>query len=165
MGEEYPHVWSIWVKTPMLKGAEILIASACLPYVNREIFEKLAKGRVVLLACPEQENPTHYGKIASIIRSTKPKKIIVVTVDGSPHCFTLHASVNEAEYILNEDIPREHYVLVDAKDLIRISPEAVRVARYLHLVDKLIKKFPEILKELEEHSLEHKFSLLRKKKK
>jgi len=163
-GQQYPWVWSIWVKAPILKGRDLLIASACLPYVNPELFRRLAKGKTVLLACPEREPPSYYGKIASIIRGSRPRSITVVTVDGSPHCFTLHASVNEAEYILNDEIPREHYVLVDAKELVRISPEAIRVARYLHLVEDLIKKQPSILHELEKHSLEYKYALKRRKR-
>ena len=156
--EERSHswIWSIWVKTPILRNADLLIASACLPYVNPEIFKELSRDRVVLLACPERENPTHYGKIASIIRSSKPRSIVVITIDGSPHCFTLHASVNEAEYILGEKLDKKHYVLVNSKELKEISPDAVRVARYLHLVDELIREKPEILEKLKKHSLEYR---------
>ena len=152
----YPWVWSTWVKAPILRGRDLLIASACLPYVNPELFRKLAEGKTVLLACPERESPAHYGKIASIIRSSKPRSITVVTIDGSPHCFTLHASANEAEYILGEKVEKRHYVVVNGEKLVEVSPDAVRVARYLHLVDKLVKEHPEILKELEKVSLEYR---------
>lgn len=154
--KNHPWVWSIWVKTPILKGSDILIASACLPYVNPRLFEELSKDKVVLLACPERENPTHYGKIASIIRSSKPRSITVVTIDGSPHCFTLHASVNEAEYILGEKVEKKHYVIVNARELKEISPDAIRVARYLHLVDELLREKPEVLEKLRKLSLEYR---------
>ncbi|WP_440059432.1 4Fe-4S ferredoxin [Thermogladius sp. 4427co] len=152
---EQPWIWSTWVKTTLLKGAEILIASACLPIVNPRLFEELSKGKVVLLACPERESAAYYGKIASMIRSVKPKKITVVTIDGSPHCFALQASVNEAEYILGERVEREHYVVLDGEELKKISPDAVRIARYLSLVNKLITQHPEVLEELSRHSLEY----------
>ena len=152
-------VWSTWVKTPKLRGSDILIASACLKIVNSEILEKLGKGKIVLFACPERESPALYGKIASIIRSSKPRSVTVVTVDGSPHCFQLHAAVNEAEYILGERIERKHYVVVDGKELKEISPDAVRVARYLHIVDELIKRNPWVFEELKKHSLEYLKSL------
>lgn len=71
------------MKAPLLREAEILIASECLPAVNPELFKELSNGKVVLLACPEKEPQAYYGKIASIIRSSRPKKILVVTVDGS----------------------------------------------------------------------------------
>jgi len=156
----YPWVWSTWVKARILRdNREWLISSACLPYVNPKLFNELAKGRTVLLACPEREPPTHYGKIASMIRSCKPKSIIVVTIEGSPHCFTLHASVNEAVYILGARVERKHYVVVDGEKLVEIKPEAIRVARYLHLVNELIDKNPWILEKLAKHSLEHKQAL------
>ncbi|MEM0246699.1 MAG: 4Fe-4S ferredoxin, partial [Desulfurococcaceae archaeon] len=53
-------LWSTWVKTPLLKDAEILVVSACLPVVNPELYRKLSEGKVVLFACPERENATHY---------------------------------------------------------------------------------------------------------
>ncbi len=157
--ENYPWVWSTWVKAPILKGADLLVASACLPVVAPEIFKELAEGRTVLLACPERENPTHYGKIASIIRSSRPRSVVVVTVEGSPHCFTLHASVNEAEYILGEKLNKKHYVVVNGRELKEISPDAVRVARYLHLVDWLIREKPEVLERLKALSLEYRKAL------
>ena len=156
---QHAWLWSIWVKTEKLKGSDLLIASACLPHVNKELFEKLSRNKIVLLACPERENQTYYGKIASIIRSCKPKSITVVTIDGSPHCFTLQASVNEAEYILGEPVRREHYVLVDGKELVRIRPETIRVARYLHLVEELVRRCPDILSKLAKLSLEYKRAL------
>lgn len=154
--EEELWLWSTWVKTPQLQGKDLLIAAICVRNVNRKLFEELAKDKVVLFACPEREHPALYGKIASMIRSVKPRSVTVVTIDGSPHCFQLHAAVNEAEYILGERINKKHYVLVDGKELYEISPDAVRVARYLHLVDKLIKEKPEVLQELKKHSLEYR---------
>ncbi|ABM80162.1 hypothetical protein [Hyperthermus butylicus] len=152
----YPWVWSTWVKAPILRNRDLLIASACLPFVNPELFRKLAEGKTALLACPERESPAHYGKIASIIRSSKPRSITIVTIDGSPHCFALHASANEAEYILGERVEKKHYVVVNGEELVEISPNAVRVARYLHIVDKIIREHPEIMKELDRVSLEYR---------
>ena len=154
----YPWVWSIWVKAPILHDKDLLIASACLPYVNPELFRKLAEGKTVLLACPERESPAHYGKIANIIRSSRPRSITIVTIDGSPHCFMLHASVNSAEYILGEKVRKKHYVVVNGEELVEINPDAVRVARYLHIVSKLVKEHPEVLQMLENVSLEYKLA-------
>ncbi|MGC8982133.1 MAG: 4Fe-4S ferredoxin [Desulfurococcaceae archaeon] len=152
-------IWSTWAKAPHLEGNEVLVASACLPVVNPELYEKLSKNRAVLLACPERESAAYYGKLASMIRSTRPRKLVVVTIDGSPHCFALQASVNEAEYILGEKIEREHYVVVDGRELKPISPNAIRVARYLSIVNELVEKNPGVLKELEKHSKEYRQAL------
>ncbi|RLE55219.1 MAG: 4Fe-4S ferredoxin, partial [Thermoprotei archaeon] len=121
----------IWVKAPALKGARLAIVSACLKHVNEAFYRKvLEEHDVVLEHCPENENQAFYGKIASIIRSSQPKSITVVTIDGSPHCFQIHAAVNEAVYILSNPIPRKHYVVIYDR-VVEISPESIRVARYL----------------------------------
>jgi len=151
----FPWLWSVWVKAPILKVKKLYITSACLPYVNRELFNKIAGDGTVLLACPEREPPTHYGKIASIIRSCEPDEVIVITIDGSPHCLTLQASVNEAEYILGRRVNKRHYVVVDSKELIEVSPNAIRVARYLHIVNNLIRGNNYVEEELRRHSLEY----------
>jgi len=153
----YPWLLSMWVKTPILRDSEILLSSACLPIVDPKVFRELSKDRVTLLVCPEKEGATYYGKIASIVRSSKPRKIVVVTIDGSPHCFILHASVNETEYILGEKLEREHYVLMGGK-LKRISPDAVRIARYLGLVDETISRDPSIIDSLSKLSEEYKMA-------
>lgn len=153
----YPWLLSVWVKAPILRNSEILVSSACLPLVDRSTFEDLSKGRVVLLVCPEKEGAAYYGKIASIARSSKPRKLIIATIDGSPHCFILHASVNEAEYILGERIEREHYVLSGGK-LKRINPDSIRVARYLGLVDEIVSKDPSIMDSLSKLSEEYKMA-------
>ncbi|MCD6084966.1 MAG: 4Fe-4S ferredoxin [Desulfurococcales archaeon] len=152
---------SQWVKSPEFRGTDLLIASACLPAVNKQLFDELSNGRVTLLACPEEEGGLHYGKIATIIRSARPRSVTVVTVDGSPHCFMLHASLNTAEYILGTELSKRHYVVVDGKELVEVSDNAVRLARYLSLVDRVLGEHPEILNELSRHSLEYK--LLKRK--
>ncbi len=152
----YPYLLSTWVKTPRLRGKRLAIVAACLPIVNPKIFEEITHSAEVLLACPEKEPGLHYGKLASMIRSVEPEEVLIYTIDGSPHCFTLHASANEAEYILGKRIRKRHFVVVDGEKVIEISPDAVRVARYLHIVDELIKRNPDILEHLLKHSLEYK---------
>ncbi len=147
------------VKAPIYRNSDILIASKCLPVVAPEIFKEISKDKVVVFMCPEQENPAVYGKIASVIRSSRPKSITVVTIDGSPHCFTLHAAVNEAFYILGEKlVERHHYVVVDGEKLVEITPDAVRLARYLSIMQRIVEEHPEYLEELKKHSLEYKLA-------
>ncbi|MGC9178871.1 MAG: hypothetical protein ACP5GZ_01540 [Vulcanisaeta sp.] len=62
----HPWLLSTWVKAPILRGNRLIIVSACLPYINRELFKKLSNEGTVILACPEREPAMHYGKIASI---------------------------------------------------------------------------------------------------
>lgn len=147
-----------WVKAPILHNADLLILGECTEIVNPAIVEKIAKNKVTLTYCPEGEGPLAYGKIASIIRASKPKSITVLTIDGSPHCLLVHAAVNEAIFEVGEYIKQEHYVIVNGEKLTKISPNTIRVARYLHLVEKLIEKNPQILNELEKLSLEYLYA-------
>jgi len=150
MSEEFDLV-KIWPKAPFLRDRALLIAGVCVKHLNPVLWERLREGKVVLLSCPENDSLV-YGKIASVIRSASPKSVTVVTVDGSPHCFLLQAAVNEAEYIVGEKLEKEHYVLVNGEELVRVDPDSVRVARYLSIVKKIVNE--EALRELEERSLE-----------
>jgi hypothetical protein len=157
--ETRPYLLSTWVKAPILHSRKLVIASACLPHVNREVFERVSRDAVALLACPEREPAAHYGKLASIIRSSRPGEIVVVTVDGSPHCLALHAAANEAEYILGERVNKRHLVLVNGAELVEIEPDAVRAARYLSVVNELLKRNRDYVEqELARRSLEFRFS-------
>lgn len=152
-----PRLLSTWVKAPVFRAKRLVVASACLPYVNEAVFKEISKGASVVLACPEAEPAMHYGKLASAIRSSEPEEVWVVTIDGSPHCVALQAAANEAEYILGRRINKRHFVVVDGERVVEIEADAVRLARYLSLVDKLLKdnrKFVE--EELSRHSLEYK---------
>lgn len=150
------YLLSTWVKAPKLRGSKIAIVSECLPYVSPEIFKRISEGKEVFFACPEREPMLHCGKLASIIRSSQPDEIHVYTIDGSPHCFVLHASVNETEYILGERLNKRHYVVIDGKKLKEIDPNAVRVARYLSVVSKLVERNQDVLDDLRRRSLELK---------
>jgi len=144
------------VKSPFLKEASLLIMSECAQAVFPDVCKKFMKGRVVLTSCPEAENSgLIMGKLAAILVCSNPREVTVLTMDGSPHCFTLHASVNEALFITKANIPSSHFVIVDGKT-VEISPESVRVGRYLHLVQKLIERNPEVLEDLRRYSLEQR---------
>ncbi len=146
-----------WAKDPSLEGSDWLVIGSCIKRMDPDKFAELSKGKVVLSVCPEAENVgVVYGKLASMIRSGRPRSITTVSVECSPHCYTLQAAVNEAIYIANaHDIPLSLNVFHQG-EVKPISAEAVRVSRYLHLVEELIQDNPEILEKLESYSLEHK---------
>lgn len=143
---------STWAKSPNLKDKDVLIVSECLERIYPAAYEKISAGKEVLTACPEA-NEVVYGKLASILKSVKPRSITVLTVECSPHCYLLHAAVNEAFYITGSKIPHKHFICFEG-ELKEISPDAVRLARYLHLVDELLKKDKSVLEKLKKYSLE-----------
>ena len=144
-----------YVKAPFLKEAPLLIMGECVQAVFPEVCKRFMKGRVVLTSCPEAENSGSItAKLAAILVCSNPSEVVVLTVDGSPHCFTLHASVNEALFVTKASVPSRHFVIVDGK-AVGVTPESVRVGRYLHLVQKCIENNPEVLEDLRRYSLEH----------
>ena len=148
-----------WVKAPPLRGARVLLAAECVKNLYPDIYEGLSKGRVALTCCPETENPTLLmGKLASTIRCSRPREVVVVSIEGSPHCLLLHMALNEALFVSGaREVVVKHYVVLEGR-LIEVSEEAARLARYLHLVQKALEKYPELLDELGKYSLEHKWA-------
>jgi hypothetical protein len=151
-----------YVKSPFLEKASVLIVGECVQHAFPRIYERFTKGRVVLTSCPETENAVLImGKTATILTCSNPREVVVLTVDGSPYCFQLHAAVNQALFIAKSKVPLHHIVIVE--DNVReVSAESVRVGRYLHLVQKCIHEYPKILEELNRYSLEHACSAKQK---
>ena len=151
-----------WVKAPFLKEASLLLVGKCVQDVYPDLYERFVEGFIALTSCPEAESVgSIMGKLASILTCSKPREIRVLTMDGSPHCFFLHAALNQSLFITGLNIPSQHFVVVDGKAL-EVSPETVRLGRYLHLVQKYIENCPQILEELVRYSLEHRCFLKRK---
>ena len=144
-----------WVKAPFLKGASLLIVSECAQTVFPEVYEEFAEGRVVLTSCPEVESAgLVMGKLATLLTCSNPREVTVLTMEGSPHCFMLHAALNEALFVTRAKVLAGHFVIVEGR-AVKVSMESVRVGRYLHLVQKCIKRYPEVLRDLRRYSLEH----------
>jgi hypothetical protein len=144
-----------YVKSSFLRQASILIVGECVQHSFPSIYKRFTKGRIVLASCPETENVgLIVGKTATILACSNPKEIVVLTVDGSPYCFQLHAAVNQALFITKSKTEVRHLVIV-GNDIREVSAESVRVGRYLHLVQKCIHEYPKILEELNRYSLEH----------
>jgi hypothetical protein len=151
-----------WVKASFLKGASLLLVSECAQTVYPDVYKKFVEGRVVLTGCPEAENAKMLvGKLATILTCSNINDLTVLTMEGSPHCFALHAVANETMFITKVKVPFSHFVILNGK-AIQVSSESVRVARYLHLVQKCIQKCPDILEDLSSLSVEHRSSIEQK---
>lgn len=152
-----------WVKAKFLKEASVLLVGECVQAAYPDLYKEFSEGRVVLTSCPEAEHIDQIvSKLTSILTCSRPKEITLLTVDGSPHCFTLHAALNEALFVTGSNVSSVHFVVDGDGKALEVSPESVRVGRYLHLVQKCIEKHPEILEDLNRRSLEHRRSRKRK---
>jgi len=71
------------------------------------------------------------SKITAMISTGKIKKIILVTVDGSPHCVQLHYIKKEIlRRITNFDYQIKNYVIVD-NNLIEIDSDTISLSKNL----------------------------------
>lgn len=117
----------------------LLIYGECIRVEHPEILDDLSKGRTCLAACPEREHINVIAlKVASIISRLELEELLVLTVDGSPHCIQLHHAVEEALKISRSPVKVRHVVIYKGKAL-EISRETVKTARYLFKVENLIK--------------------------
>lgn len=119
---------------------KILILGSCIIDEYLYLYQNLEKGYVVLHVCMET---VHFNmvslKIASILGRIPIKEIVVLTVDGSPHCVQLHTAVEEAVKITNSSVITRYIVIENGK-LIEVSNKAVKTSRYLSKIDKLLKR-------------------------
>ncbi len=143
------------VKYRELQDKPLILISRCLLLTAPDLVSELETRGVVLHACPEEDRDTYHGKIAVMLRCVRPSRIEIYTVDGSPHCFMLHTACETAVFITGLDVEIRHYVIVKS-EIREISREAIRVARYLHLVDELVRKERQITERLRALSLEHR---------
>jgi hypothetical protein len=109
----------------------ILLIGSCLTYEHPEIVEKYVEGRVALKVCLERE---HFNmaclKLASIVARVPIEEIVVLTVDGSPHCIQLHFMMDEVEKVTGKSLNVKHIVVYKGKE-VEVDRSRVKKARYL----------------------------------
>lgn len=115
----------------------LLIYSSCIEDDFPEFLEKF-NGYTKLKICLEEHhiNPI-LRKIIAIAYKRNIKKIIALTVDGSPHCIQLHFALEEVKRYFN--LQTEHYV-IEKGELLKISEESVKISRHLNIIEKLCPK-------------------------
>jgi len=126
-------------KTLRKKG-KILLIGECIPNEHGELVEKYLEKYAALSVCLEREHFNMVSlKLASILARIPISEIIVLTVDGSPHCIQLHFVIEEVEKIMNRKFNVKHQVIYKGK-IFEIERESVKTARYLNKVEKLRKR-------------------------
>jgi phosphoribosylanthranilate isomerase len=122
------------VRNKRLSEAALLIYGTCVENEMPKIFNALAKGRVPLHVCLEKIHMNIVGfKLVTILQNSKPKEIVILTLDGSPHCIQLHFTAEQAKRISKSDVNIKHYVIEKGK-CIEISPDVVEIARHFSKV-------------------------------
>jgi len=119
---------------------KILLYGKCVRDEYPEIFNSFSSNRTVLAVCPEK---THFNmiclKLASILARVRLEELIVLTVDGSPHCIQLHHIVEEARKITGvKNVLFKHYVVENGR-AIEINDKEIKIARYLSKIKRLLE--------------------------
>lgn len=92
----------------------------------------------VLHVCLEETHVNQAGfKIASIVKYSGMKKVVVLTVDGSPHCVQLHYVVEDIRRHFAPEIETAHFVL-EKGTLHEISDDSVKLSRHLSKIQNMI---------------------------
>lgn len=125
----------------------LLVYGTCVRDEHPSVFEEFARGRVPLAVCMEEEQFNVVAlKLASIAARVKLEELVVLTVDGSPHCLQLHMAVEEVDRIVG-GLPRRHVVIEDG-EAVEVEPQYVKLARYLSKVKKLASGAAQALPDL-----------------
>ncbi len=137
----YKRLTEVNVASKLIRDTRrILVYGSCVRDEYPEIFEEFRLGRVPLAVCLEAE---HFNvvalKLASMFARVELEEVVVLTVDGSPHCVGLHHAVEEALRVTRKNIQVKHYVIEGGKAL-EVSSQAVKVSRYLSRVQRLLEK-------------------------
>ena len=119
---------------------KLLLYGECVRDEYPEIYQRYAAGRVSLAICMEKEHMNMVGfKLAGLLARIDLEEIVVLTVDGSPHCIQLHFTIEEVEKILGKNLNRKHYVIENGR-AVSISKKTVKKARYLSYIENVLKK-------------------------
>lgn len=117
----------------------LLVYGACLARERPDLVAEYAKGRAALAVCLEETHVNMFiAKLAGVLARVPLDELVVLTVDGSLHCVQLHMGVEEALKVTGVSVPVRHLV-VKGGEVILVSSKAVKTARYLSKVEKLLE--------------------------
>jgi len=128
------------VKAKVLRKGRLLLYGTCVEAEASEVFREFSIGQIPLSVCLEKEHMDKVGfKIATIITTSDPKEMTVLTMDGSPHCLQLHFAVEQAKRITKSEVNAIHFVIEEGRS-VEVSQGAVETARHLSRIQKLLEK-------------------------
>lgn len=110
----------------------VLVVGSCLPEVAPEAFGELAlQADQVYSLCLEN---THINmavtKLSAIFGTGQMTKLVLASVDRSPHCTQLHYIKHEIERILPKHVPVEDYVVNEGR-IVSVPDAAIELSKSL----------------------------------
>jgi len=139
--EEISRIMSTNVGSKRLRASrKILLYGECIPTEHPDLFDYFVQEHelVPLGTCLEMEHMASVqSKLATMVKVSKIREVIILTADGSPHCVHLHYAVRDIQRHFAPDLKVTHYVIENGQ-LIKIDPQAVTVSRHLSRIQKLL---------------------------
>lgn len=133
------------VKSKLLRNSHLLVHGTCLRSENPKIFAHMSEGRIPLETCLEKDHMNTVGfKIATIIRTSSPTGIAVLTINGSPHCLQLHFAVEQAVKQTRSKLRPRHFV-VEKGAVREVDRHVVWLARHLADLDLLLESCEKVI--------------------
>jgi ferredoxin len=94
-------------QSPVLKNADILIASDCTGFASPDLHKAYIAGKKLLIGCPKFDNAQEYTeKITEIFTDAKPKSVTVLIMEV-PCCQGMKMIVNKAVELSGTSIKPE----------------------------------------------------------
>jgi len=137
------------IKCPMLLSVNVgasflrrlkrfLLVGSCVLEEHTEVAKEYAKDRVCLHICLEAFHMNMAEtKLACVVQLHQPAELLVLTVDGSPHCLQLHVIAEDLRRYFNLSLEVKH-VVIEHGHPYAISEAAVKTARHLHSIQQLL---------------------------
>ena len=115
--------WPVQIKlvplqTPVLQGADLLIAADCSAYVYSRFHQDFVRGRVTLIGCPKLDNFDYAAKLADLFALNDIRSITVVRMQV-PCCGGLSYAVERALKASGKQIPLSIVVLSPGGEIVR----------------------------------------------
>ncbi len=96
-----PNNWPIQIRlvppeAPFLKGADLVVAADCVPFIYPAFHEDILGNKIMLIACPKLDDfPANQTRFTEILKASQPHSITVVRMEV-PCCSGLTHLVKEA---------------------------------------------------------------------
>ena len=120
------------------KSDKFLLVGTCVPNEHPDLFKQYAHNRVCLHVCLETFHMNMAEtKLACITQVHKPTELLVLTVDGSPHCLQLHILAEDMKRYFNLE-PKVKHIVIEKGKTYTIESSAVKTARHLHKIQRLL---------------------------
>ncbi len=121
---------------------KMLLTGTCLPTQYPDIFKTYKdEERRHVHICLETFHSDQVGyKLAMMIKYSKVKDVLILTIDGSPHCLQLHILMDDInKHFFNKELKVKHVVIEKGK-IHNIENNNIKISRHLHKIQELVNK-------------------------